>query len=657
MHFVIFQYSVIIACGIATGLIGLYVLLNNYHRAINRFFALFSIGIALWNLGLALLFFSHAAFFITLILEGAIILSIGLFFFSKVFPTGTVSRNDGWLVIPMIGIAVLVPFKAFISDVTVMPSGYIVPHNQPLFWLYGLSLGFYLIGALYLLIRKYIRSAEAVRATLRHFFAGVILLVVVGLLCDVVLPSLSLYEFNLFGPLTSLLFVAATAYSIVWHNLMDIRIVLQRGLIYVTLLGIIVLTYVCGLQFLGYLLQKATDMTSIISAGITMVLGAFFMQPLQKYFEKITDPIFFKNKYIYSEALKQLSRMLNTTMSQADVIAASSVALKEIFKTKYVQFSLNAVSPKEALEMAISLPIVFEHTVIGSVQLGAKQSGDSYSHQDMQLLETFLHQAAVALEKGRLYEQVERYTVDLEHTVEERTKEIKKIQQDQKQSMIDISHNLQTPLAVIQGELELMTEYSGYASDSGRMVAVKRSLMRVSEFIRQLLHLARLDGLVYDLTFSSLDLSDLLQKQAEYFEVMGNEQQLTVTASIQDGVVLPGNKRLLEEAFTNIAQNAIKYRRTNSASTFHIALIETDAAITISLDDNGIGIAPESISEIFTRFYRAAQGTERSQGVGLGLAIVKKIIEMHHGSISVSSMLGVGTRFEIVWPKEKVDIL
>lgn len=650
MHFAIFQYIVIISCGIVIGLTGLYVLLNNSARAVNRWFTVFTTGIALWNVGLSLLFFLGRPIFISLILEGAVILSIGLFFFAKVFPTGKITPLDMLYFVPMAGVTVLVLCHQIISSVSITASGSIIPHNEHLFWIYGVALAAYLLGGMAVLIRKYVGADTSIRVQLRHFLGGIVVLIITGLVCDVALPSMGVYGLNLAGPSASLVFVVATAYSIVRHRLMDIRLVIQRGLVYFTLLVIIVATYVLGLEFLGYLLQRVTDFNSIVSAGITTVLGVFFIEPLRKYFEKITDPIFFKHRYVYPDALTRLSRLLNTTMSQADVIAASSQALKDIFKTSEVSFVLNEQYRHPANPSSgVVLPIVFEERAIGTITLGPKRSGDQYDRQDMQLLETFLNQAAVALEKGRLYEKVEEYNGQLERIVEERTSEVKRIQEEQKRNMIDISHNLQTPLAVIRGELELMQEYS---ADQGKIVAVKRSLMRVSEFIRQLLHLARLDNSIYDIPFIDLDFSFLVEEQAEYFEVMGYEHRLKVEATIEPHIMMRGNKRLLEEALTNIAQNAIKYRRDDVESCMHIDLKQKDDCIVLTLEDNGIGIEKENLKEIFTRFYRTSRATKKSQGVGLGLSIVQKIVEMHGGTITVKSKVGHGTKFVMTFKNQ-----
>ena len=422
-------------------------------------------------------------------------------------------------------------------------------------------------------------------------------------------------------------------------------------MIYLVLLGLIIGIYVGGLQFVGYIFNRVTDMGGVLSAGFTMVLGILFFRPLERYFEKITDPLFFKGKYNYADALHRLSQILNTNLSQTEIISDSLVALKEIFKAKSVFFRSSGESQDESgvlEEGSISVPIFFENNHLGAIELGPKLSGDSYNSRDVQLLQTFAFQAAVAIEKGRLFEKVEEYSAHLEQLVDDRTREIKCLQEEQKQIMIDISHNLQTPLAVIKGELESLP---GFTDDKEKISAIKKSLTRVSNFIRQLLHLARIEGSSYDSDFSVLDFSALLREQINYFEVMAKENKVDIISNIPPNVKIFGNKQLLEEMLTNLVANAIKYRNVDTKSFATISLKDAGPDVELSVLDNGIGIAPADILKIFSCFFRASNDDRLPQGVGLGLAIVERIVLKHKGNISVSSTLGKGTEFLITFPK------
>src|SRR3989344_2278591 len=100
---------------------------------------------------------------------------------------------------------------------------------------------------------------------------------------------------------------------------------------------------------------------------------------------------------------------------------------------------------------------------IGSIHVSSKQSGDPYTAQDQRLLETFAYQAATAFSRAQLYEETRQHAVELERIVAERTRELQKAQEDERQTLIELSHNLQTPLAVFHARLEQL-KCSGLSS-------------------------------------------------------------------------------------------------------------------------------------------------------------------------------------------------
>ena len=443
--------------------------------------------------------------------------------------------------------------------------------------------------------------------------------------------------------------IAVMSYAIIRHKLMDIRVVAQRSLVYVLLLLITVNLYVFGLQFLGHFLNEISDATVIITAGSIMIIGIIFWMPLKRWLEKVTDPIFFKDPYDYADALQNLSRILRTSVIQTDIISASSMTLKKIFKTPHADFRF-ASDTKTAVpseHAAISLPIVFEDRQIAVLELGHKRSGDSYTTRDMQLLQTFSFQAATALEKARLYEQVQEYNSRLEKLVEKRTGEIQKLQEEQKQMMIDISHNLQTPLAVIRGELELLEE-AGVKPD--KMEIVSTSLDRVSSFIRQLLRLAKLDSSSFIVERMPINLSEIVRAQADYFEVMAEEKNVAIHYDAPETALVLGNKRMLEELLTNLVVNAIKYRSPDRNGTVRISLTTESGMAKLEIEDNGMGIPQNEMQELFTRFYRTTRTRGVLPGSGLGLAIAKSIVDKHEGTISVESSVDECTLFTVRIP-------
>ncbi len=539
-------------------------------------------------------------------------------------------------------------FIIFLIGLVLIALGFLfIPYHTP-FNLFEKTIYY---GGLALLLGLFIFSKRGMightKTQMQYLFVGITLRFICLFIFDVLLPIFGSSRLFIIGSISLLVGIWFVDYAIIRHELFDVRIVLQRGFIYFVILSLTCSVYIASLETIAILVHKMTNIASIISGMITTVLGVFFIRPLGDYFKKTTDRIFFKDRYDYAVAIHMLSKVLHTNVKQTDIVSASSKLLEGIFKSEGVTFYLGeacpekiSISPRE-----ISTLIVFEEKCIGILVLGPKRSGDKYTRTDRQLLETFAYQAAVALEKGRLYEKVDKYNTDLEQLVEERTKEIKKLQEDQKQAMIDISHNLQTPLAIIRGELELLPEIE----DTLLVKTLRKSIDRVSDFIRQLLHLARLEHSVYTVELSTLNLTHLVWHQIEYFEVMVQEKDTHIVSSAQPDVIVLGHKRLLEELLINLVSNALLYRKPDRKNTITITLTTTDTQAELLIQDNGVGIAPEDLSQLFTRFYQGKRksythGDQTEQaGTGLGLAICKRIIEKHNGTISIDSVFGEKT--------------
>ncbi len=644
------QEVVLTLIAVANLSIGLFILSKNRASIMHRAFAVATTGIFIWGIDLVFIAETHALVFNTLTIYGFSLFLFGFVLFARVFPLQRRPKKSFYLLfIPLGLVLIAAPLNLIIKGIIDHPGSYPEAVNGPLFSSFASLIIIYVCLGLVFFIRTYRKSSGTPRIQLQYLLLGLSVFLSITLIFDMFLPSVGIFQFTFLGPIASIILSACTAYAIIRHQLMDIRFVIQRGFFFTFFFIVIIGLYIASLQLAGYFLGEFTKMTATAMAGTIMLIGMIIGAPFREYFKQKTDHIFFKGDYDYADALHRLSTKLKTNVSTAAIIQAVRPELEKIFRASSVSFS----TPEAAVllepyieQKSVTVPIVFEDTVINVLTLGPKRSGDTYTQRDMQLLETFASQAAVALEKGRLFEEVERYSSQLEGLVETRTKEIKKLQEDQKQAMIDISHNLQTPLAVMRNQLELL---SNKMPDEDAFYLVEKSLNRVSSFIRQLLHLAKLDHGAYEIELTRINLSKLLREQVEYFEVMAEEKGVSLTASISRGVCILGNKGLLGELLTNIVANAIECRRENSKHSIKIHLAKTKQAAVITIYDNGVGIEAEELPEIFSRFYRTG-GSRSLHGTGLGLAIVKRIVDRHSGAISVKSKKGDHTEFTITIP-------
>ncbi len=645
-----------------TFLIGLFVLIKQPRRLVNRAFFTVATGISMWGLGLVLLAETGIFnIFDKVTLYGFVIMLFGYVTFAQVFPRAEhTPKHFYYLFIPLGFIACILPFNLVIKTAIVHADKSVQPVNGPLFPLFAAVCTAYVFLGLFLFVRTYVKAVGLARRQMNYLLLGLGLFIICAITFDVILPAFQIFGLNFLGPISSIALTGFSAYAIIRHRLMDIRVVIQRGLVFTIVLGIIIGTYIAGIELLGYFLGELANVGSILSAGATMVLGILFFRPLENYFRKVTDHIFFKDRYSYAEALHSLSRILYTSLSEREILDQATVILGKIFRTDDVSFVLDpeAVSAMTEADTSagfetLSRAIMFDDRAIGVLRLGKKRSGDIYTKEDLQLVSTFAFQAAIALGKAKLHERVREYSTHLEDLVEKRTAEIKRLQEEQKEAMIDISHNLQTPLAIIRGELELLggpTE----EPEPEKLRSVRRSIDRISGFIRQLLRIARLEHSLDTVDMSVLDMQALLRAQADYFEVMAEDKGARIETRLERDIHIRGNKRLLEELFTNLVANAIAYRASERASVIRISLAKKDGAAVVTVRDNGIGIAPDDLTRIFDRFYRTAKEHGAEAGTGLGLAIVKEIVERHHGSIHAESTLGEGTTFTISFPLAEI---
>lgn len=634
-------------------IVGLLVILKNSHSYINISFAIFLFGATIFITGFLLIEWKCPFnVFDKTIHYGGLIILFGLFTFSQVFPDKTsLPKKRLILYIPFaIAAFLVIPFNLLIKKVTFNSNGEMIPSNGPLLLPYMIFWGTYFLISVYFFTYAYRKTEGNTKMQMKYLFTGIIVVLCSFFIFDLALPMFGIISLISIGPISSVILVGLTAYAIIRHRLLDIRIVIQRGVVYLILISIIVMLYVVGLQFFAYYFHKITNESSIISAGLVMILGIIFFNPLEKYFRKITDTIFYKDGYEYADIIKQLSKALNTNIKQTDVIKATSHIIRNTLRTSNAVFVFkdgNIILTPIVFKVVISIPIIYEETQMGSILLGPKLSGDPYTQMDIQLLETFAYQAAVALEKGRLYEKVEEYNTKLENLVEKRTLEIKKLQEDQRDALIDISHNLQTPLAIVKGEIESLVDTS---ISLDKILSVKRSINQVSLFIRQLLHLSKLDHSAFEINLVPINLSALILEQIEFFEVMALNKNINMINNIRPKIIILGSKKLLSELLTNLISNAIKYRSiVKKDRLISVSLLTKKNEMILSVSDNGVGIRNDDLPGIFTRYYRGSR-KQNTSGTGLGLAISKRIVDRHNGKISVDSSPGKETVFTIVFP-------
>ncbi|MBA7470918.1 Signal transduction histidine-protein kinase ArlS [subsurface metagenome] len=221
----------------------------------------------------------------------------------------------------------------------------------------------------------------------------------------------------------------------------------------------------------------------------------------------------------------------------------------------------------------------------------------------------------------------------------------------QKQFIQDASHELRTPIAIAQTNIEV-AEMDGKATarDYKRLMEVlKMSLERMNRLSDNLLLLS--EGDQSQIKWSVVDMAALLNEVAAEAGAKATAAGVGLELEpILEETLVMGDALRLKQALINLVDNAIKYNRTGG--TVKLSARAEGSQVVLQVQDSGIGISAADQQRIFDRFYRVDKSRSRAQGgSGLGLAIVKKIVENHGGTISLESTPGEGSIFRMYLPR------
>ena len=220
----------------------------------------------------------------------------------------------------------------------------------------------------------------------------------------------------------------------------------------------------------------------------------------------------------------------------------------------------------------------------------------------------------------------------------------------------DISHEFQTPLTSIQGFANILKE-----EDLPKEQRVKYANIilynskRLSSLEKNMLQLTLLDIEEIELELTNYSLVEQMNRVISTQENQAMEKNIEIVFEMpKKEIFIEGDEQRLEQVWTNIISNAIKY--TNEGGLITITMKKNSKDIEVSIEDTGIGMSKEVVSHIFERFYREDKA-RNVEGNGLGLAIVKSIVDLHHGKIDILSQVDVGTNFIVRLPIEKQKLI
>jgi signal transduction histidine kinase len=230
----------------------------------------------------------------------------------------------------------------------------------------------------------------------------------------------------------------------------------------------------------------------------------------------------------------------------------------------------------------------------------------------------------------------------------------REISDRQEQFINDAAHELKTPLAAIQGNLDVLLRYEDIPEDEKKEIFqdVHHSATRLSRLVSSMLQLARADAAI------SLDEEVPLHAvvHSAWREVQRISSNHHFEAEDIQSIELYGNTDRLKQMTLILLENAVKY--TPAGGRIHVSLQHEGQQAILTVQDSGIGIAPEHHHKVFERFFRVDRTRVDARdpgGSGLGLPIARWIVEAHGGQMFLESALGQGSTFKVVLPLEALE--
>jgi len=214
----------------------------------------------------------------------------------------------------------------------------------------------------------------------------------------------------------------------------------------------------------------------------------------------------------------------------------------------------------------------------------------------------------------------------------------------------DASHELRTPLTVIRTQAEVMLQKPRDITEyQQNIVSTLEEISRLEYLTDTLLQLTRADAGITKLSFSKINISNVIEKWIDNFLPLADDKNISLKFSISNDIILKADKAVFECIIINLLNNAIQY--TPVKGEIKVTLSENFNQISLMIEDSGPGIPDTEKINVFDRFKRLQQTRHASAGSGLGLSVVQWVVKSHHGKVWIDDSPLGGCVFKVVFNK------
>lgn len=556
--------------------------------------------------------------------------------------------------------------------------------TTPFIFIYAACILLFFATGIFYLIRGYKSAGSVRRRQITLVLVGIVITFSGASVCNLILPLFGDYRFVSLGPVFSVVFLFFFAYTIVKHQLFDIKRTLTRFLAHaasVTVLGGLV--GYCTYWLFTYGSSSVSMPFLFIVSG--MVVAALF--PItKKVFDFVTKRIFFSSEYDTQKAIDTMTGYFAKSSTLRDLEHGACRKLEEIVGSLHIRVTYTVppevlrstkevgrkfiikdfvenISENEPLlsymqKNAISVCVLLtvHNKIIGTLNFSDKANGTFYTAHDIEFINIISDSFAIALQNAQRFSEIQLFNVELQDKIKEATDELR--QTNKRLRAIDASkdefismasHQLRTPLTSIKGYISMLLE-----GDLGRLAPAQRkaleeaynSSQRMVYLIGDFLNLSRLQTGRFEIERSRASLPRIIEE--EIAQLRATAQARGVTLRYDAPTDFPSvliDETKIRQVMMNFIDNAIYYSKPTGGEVV-VLLDHTVGGVVFQVKDNGIGVAASDRHELFTKFYRTATARKaRPDGTGIGLYMAKKVVDAHGGAIIFESKENVGSTF------------
>lgn len=696
------------------------VFLNNPKNLVNRIFSLIAFLFFLWCVTLSLYefpLFLSSLFWIKATYIIATSYIIVQSWFSAIFPISVPKKVKSVVIIASVLYFVFSVWLLFFTNYWV--SGVVIDPlrgKQTILGMVGYNVWMFFVWVFIMLtvfnfVVKYKRLNSLQKLQANYFWLGFVLFGIAVTIFDGIWPVV-LHDTRLFFISTSsnLFFSLPVAYIILRHRFLDIRFVILKTLIYAFFIIFLAVIYSLGIAFFSVVVFgiPITFNGLGLAAALSLVIIFSFMF-FQAVFQKITDKIFYRNRYNPQALVAKIGRIVASSIElsyiseaiikeflteikiEAGALAISKggtvsrvrqigemenpsdngQALCEIIEkivrapgeNVLVRDEIGESEEKKLMEKGkynVILPLIVGDELLGAIILGNKTSGQVYSTEDIKVLKILAPQIAIAIKNALSYEQTKEFSILLQIRVERATQHLKQANDrlkdldKLKDEFVSItSHELRTPMTVIKGYVWriLNDKKEGDLSEKTkqRLQLIYDATEKEIALVNDVLDISRIEAGTMTFEPKTFDVTKLAEGVKKELADSFAKKKISLTVQ-RSAHKVKADENNVHQVFINLLTNTVKF--TSEGGKVKIQFKKSGELVEISISDTGMGIKKSDFSKLFTKFGRLGSTLtpESAAGTGLGLYICKKMVERSGGQISVKSEIGKGSTFTFSLP-------